>query len=74
MPLPVVGPPAHRVAPPRRGGRKQPRTHEDNRLRSRTIEFASVGFIGSALAVGAYSMVQHAFARSLGAVRVALGG
>ena len=69
--------PALQLTAPRQSGverRKRPRTHEDSRLRSRAIEFASIALFGAVLATGAYSMVQHAFAHSLGAVRAVLGG
>ena len=69
--------PALQLTAPRRPGverRKRPRTHEDSRQRSRAMEFASIALFGAVLATGAYSMVQHAFAQSLGAVRAALGG
>jgi hypothetical protein len=69
--------PALQLTAPRQSGverRKRPRTHEDSRLRSRAIEFTSIALFGAGLAAGAYSMVQHAFAQSLGAVRAALGG
>ena len=54
--------------------RKQPRTHEENRLRSRVLEFASVAVIGGFLAATLFSMVEQAFARPLAAVHSALGG
>jgi len=53
--------------------RKRPRTHEDNRLRARMMEFASVALIGAFFAGSAYSLVEQALARPLAAVRTALG-
>lgn len=54
--------------------RKQPRTHDQHRLRSRAVEFASMGLIGVFLAATLFSMVEQAFARPLAMVRAALGG
>ena len=53
--------------------RKQPRTHEDHRVRARALEFASVGLIAIFLAATVFSMVEQAFARPLAMVRTALG-
>lgn len=67
------------VQPPAAGGlpvverRKQPRTHEDHRLRARATEFASVGLIAIFFAATVFSMVEQAFARPLAMVRAALG-
>ncbi|MEP7130542.1 MAG: hypothetical protein ABI770_05380 [Sphingomicrobium sp.] len=54
--------------------RKRPRTHEEHRLRSRALEFASVGLIAIVLAATVFSMVEQAFAPPLAMVRTALGG
>jgi hypothetical protein len=49
------------------------RSHEDNRLRARAVEFASVALIASVIVVGNFAMVEQALARPLALVRVALG-
>jgi hypothetical protein len=54
--------------------RKRPRSHEENRLRSRAIEFAGTVAIAACLAVGAFAMVEQAFARPLAVVERALAG
>ena len=59
---------------PRGDRRKQPRSHEESRLRSRAIEFAGVAVIAGSLAVAVFSMVEAAFARPLAIVQTALGG
>jgi hypothetical protein len=52
--------------------RKRARTHEDNRIRARIMEFASVLLIGAFFAGSAYTLVEEALARPLAAVRTAL--
>src|SRR4051794_30236366 len=59
---------------PRADRRKQPRSHDENRLRSRAIEFAGVAVIAASLAATLFSMVDAAFARPLAIVQAALGG
>lgn len=54
--------------------RQQPRSHEQNRQRSRMFEFAGIVVAGAALAGALFSMVQAAFARPLALVHAALGG
>lgn len=54
--------------------RKQPRTHEQSRMRSRALEFAGVAVTGGFLAAAVLSMVEQAFARPLATVQSALGG
>ena len=59
---------------PRTDRRQKPRTHEESRLKSRAIEFASVAVIAASLAATLFSMVEQAFARPLALVQSALGG
>lgn len=54
--------------------RARPRSHEQSRLRSRAMEFASVALVASTFAAGAFAMVEEALARPLALVRGALGG
>lgn len=53
--------------------RKRRRTHEDNRVRGRALEFAGVGIIAIALGFGAVSLVHQAFAKPMAVVAGALG-
>jgi hypothetical protein len=53
--------------------RRQPRSHDQSRLRARVMEFASIAFIAVSLAGGALLMVGDAFSRPLAEVRAALG-
>ena len=66
------------TAPTWSGGerRQQPRaaSHEESRLKSRMMEFASIVVIGISLAAPMFSMVEQAFARPLAMVAAALGG
>jgi hypothetical protein len=57
-----------------RDRRKQRRIAHDARLRGRAMEFAAVGGIAVALAVGAWGMTEHALAKPLGRVAATLGG
>ena len=52
--------------------RRHPRSHEDNRLRGRMIEFASVVLIATIFAGFAFTMVEQALANPFAAVRSAL--
>jgi hypothetical protein len=54
--------------------RKQPRSHDDSRLRSRAIEFTGVAVVVLCLAGGVLAMVQQALARPMAHVAAALGG
>jgi len=54
--------------------RKSARPDDRQRLRARTMEFASVVVIGASLAGGAVVLVEEAFARPLAIVQAALGG
>ena len=54
--------------------RKQPRSHDESRQRSRMFEFASIVVVGVLLAAALFSMVEAAFARPLALVQAALGG
>src|SRR5690348_12223065 len=49
--------------------RKRARTHEDNRIRARIMEFASVVLIGAFFAESAYTLVEEALARAFAAWR-----
>ena len=53
--------------------RRQSRGHDESRLRSRVMEFASVALIAASLAGGALLMVEQAFSRPLAYVQAALG-
>jgi hypothetical protein len=53
--------------------RRKPRSHDESRLRSRAIEFAGVAAVAVSLALGAFAMVEEAFARPLSYVQAALG-
>lgn len=52
--------------------RRKPRTHEDNRLRARAMEFAAIGFIAASLSGGLFVLVEEALARPLAYVEAAL--
>ncbi len=54
--------------------RKQPRSHEDNRLLGRMIEFASVAIIAVVLSLGVFSLVVQALGGPMARIRVALDG
>lgn len=59
---------------PERRKRPRPASHDESRLKSRMIEFASIAVIGASLAATLFSMVEQAFARPLAMVTAALGG
>ena len=59
--------------PPGVERRRQPRRHDESRLRSRALEFASVTLIAASLVGGALLMVEQAFSRPLAYVQAALG-
>jgi len=59
---------------PRVERRKRPRSHDDNRLKARAIEFAGVVFVAMLLAAGALVLVQNGFARPLNRIDAALKG
>ncbi|MEO6225814.1 MAG: PilZ domain-containing protein [Sphingomicrobium sp.] len=48
--------------------------HDASRLQARTLQFAGTLFIGAVLSIGAFGMMQQAFAAPLAAVEAALGG
>lgn len=52
--------------------RARPRSHEDNRIRARSAEFASIAFIGIWLAGGLFVLVKEALARPLAQVEAVL--
>jgi hypothetical protein len=52
--------------------RKRPRSHDDNRLRGRAIEFAGVATVAAFLAGAAVLLVQQALARPMAYVEAAL--
>jgi hypothetical protein len=52
--------------------RRQPRTHEDSRLRGRVFEFAGIAFIAVILSGGLFVMVEEALARPIAYVEAAL--
>ena len=54
--------------------RQRPRTHEQSRLQSRLIEFASMVAVAAAIAGGAFALVSEALARPLTVIQAALGG
>jgi hypothetical protein len=54
--------------------RRRTRNPDESRDRGRAIEFAGTVVIATVLAVGAFSMVEQAFAAPLAYVRGALGG
>lgn len=54
--------------------RQQPRTHDDNRLLGRMIEFASVAVIAIVLSAGLYSLVAEALDEPMARIRLALDG
>lgn len=54
--------------------RTRSRSHDDNRLRARVIEFAGLAIIVASLAGGLAAMVGEVFARPLALVEAALGG
>ena len=53
--------------------RKHVRSHSDNRLLARALEFAGVAAIAASLGFGALFLVQQAFARPMMALSAALG-
>ena len=53
--------------------RKQPRSGADSRVIGRSIEFAGIAAIATALALGAWAMADRAFARPLTTVGKAFG-
>jgi hypothetical protein len=54
--------------------RKRTRSHDENRLRARAIEFAGIAVIAASLAGGVVATVGQAFARPMAIVEAALGG
>jgi hypothetical protein len=62
------------LGPPRAERRKRPRTHDDNRIKARILEFASVAIIAATLALGFSFWVTDALARPLATVEAALRG
>jgi hypothetical protein len=60
-------------APVRHGERRRrPRSHEQSRMRSRSVEFASVVIIAVALSSAAFALMDEAFAAPLARVSAAL--
>ena len=53
--------------------RKTPRSHDDSRLRGRSIEYLGILIVGICLAAGVAGFVEEAFARPLQLVRSTLG-
>ena len=53
--------------------RARRRSHDDNRLRARSFEFASIGVVAICLAGTVFTMVEQALATPLALVKVALG-
>lgn len=54
--------------------RKRLRTHDDSRLRSRAIEFASIAAVSAVLATAGFSMVEQALAEPIAVVEAAIRG
>ena len=54
--------------------RRQPRSHDDSRLRARAMEFAAVVFVAVSLGISGFIMVGQALAKPLAVVRSVLGG
>jgi hypothetical protein len=54
--------------------RKRPRTHDDERIRARALQFAATAAIAVSLAFGSLVMIETALAAPLHSIRAALGG
>ena len=54
--------------------RRHSRTHEENRLRGRAMEFAGAVFIAASLGIAGFVMVEQALAEPLALVEATLGG
>jgi hypothetical protein len=54
--------------------RKRPRSHDDQRFRGRSLQFAATAAVAISLALGSFVMIETAFAAPLRLIHATLGG